>query len=550
MNKFLLFILAFTLCASSTLTQTAPLKYWVQFTDKVNTPYSIDSPEEFLSSASLERRALQNVEINIKDLPVDPDYITAVSNIEGVSVIHASKWFNAVTVQISDSSFLDTSLAELEAVNSVSQIRTVQTYSRDQEPVFKNFRSINKSHVRESYGESYGQISVHNGHVLHDLGFKGEGVEVGVFDSGFSGVNFLTAFSSLRAENRLKTEVDIVDGDFNVLNGGTHGNSVLSIMAAEMPDSIIGTGPKAFYHLFRTEDGSSEYVTEEDNWVRAMEMADSIGIQIVNSSLGYSTFNDEEQNHSYADMDGNTTRISRAADLAAERGILVVTSAGNSGDDPWFYITAPADADSVLSVGAVSDAGKHAWFSSRGPSSDGDIKPEVCSVGYQTVFADQFEGISKGNGTSFSSPVIAGLAACLWQASPSSSAMEIRQAIINSAHLSNTPNDSLGYGIPDFYQAYLQLQKANEALVENQVIDLFPNPTVGCFSILTSDSTLNRFTVIDITGREVLNGRLEVLNSGSFRQIDLDDLSYPSGIYLVNIWRDDEFFYSTKVLKN
>jgi hypothetical protein len=258
--------------------------------------------------------------------------------------------------------------------------------------------------------------------------------------------------------------------------------------------------------LFRTENPLSEYVAEEDNWVAGAEVADSLGVDIINSSLGYSEFNDSTQNHTYSDMDGNTTRCSIAADMAAARGILVVNSAGNSGDDPWRYITAPSDGDLVLAVGAVSADSSHAWFSSFGPSADGDVKPNVCTMGRLASYAALDSTIRQGNGTSFSAPVMAGMAACLWQAFPWASASEIKEAIEQSAHLRSAPNDSLGYGIPNMWKAFMYLR--NDAVEAKGELNarVFPNPC-GDFLSLTleaADAGNAKVDIYDVQGRHVL----------------------------------------------
>jgi subtilisin family serine protease len=437
----------------------------------------------------------------------------------------------------------------ISALDNVWQVKSVQTVI-DEKLVIK--QTVTEKSLSESistiYGPSYAQIAIHNGHLLHEIGLRGNGIKVGVFDSGFSGVNYLGAFSKLRDEERLKFQYDIVDDDNSVLNGGNHGKSVLSIMTAFMPDSIIGSAPEADYYLFRTEDGSSEHVTEEDNWVRAAEMADSIGIQVVNSSLGYTTFELEENNHSYEDMDGNTTRISQAADIAASKGMLIVNSAGNSGDDSWYYIGAPADADSILAVGAVTDKGKYAWFSSRGPSFDGDVKPNVCGVGYQTVYADLTEGIKRGNGTSFSSPIIAGLAACLWQAFPDKSNMEIIRAIESSSHLINAPNDSLGYGIPDFFRAYESLS-ANKTF-SNSGILIYPNPFYECLNILVGNSEVNGLKLYDTSAKLVYETSWLVMGDNAAALALSDELSHLSpGTYYLNFLNDSSVLKSDKIIK-
>ncbi len=547
----IILLLFFLFCFGSTLnSQTALLKYWVQFTDKESTPYSVSDPIEFLSPLAISLREKFEIPIEIKDLPVDPSYVSGLADIEGVRIIHSSKWFNAVTIELVDSTYIESVLPIILSSNNVLELKNVSSYSNAgliiKESGFEKRKSDSYATI---YGPSYGQIAIHNGQLLHELGLRGEGVQVGVFDSGFDGVNFLSAFATLRDEGRLKFQYDIVDDDDNVLNGGHHGKSVLSIMTAFMPDSIIGSAPEANYHLFRTEDGSSEHVTEEDNWIRALEMADSMGIQLINSSLGYTTFDIEDNSHSYEDMDGNTTRISVAADIAASKGMLIVNSAGNSGDDPWFYIGAPADADSILSVGAVSDKGEYAWFSSQGPSFDGDVKPNVCGVGYQTVYADLTEGIKRGNGTSFSSPVIAGLTACLWQAFPEKSNMEIIEAIENSSHLIGNPNDSLGYGIPDFFQAFRSLSE-NEGFVDSGFI-VYPNPFNELLQIAYPNGEIESISIVDAMGKLVYNSTDSLLGEGiSVLVLNSEVADLSQGIYYLNFLKEDKVLKAVKIVKN
>ncbi len=530
------------------IAQTAPLKYWVQFSDKDNSAYSISNPEEFLSSETVARRKQFGIAIIEQDLPVNQEYIDAVDEIEGVRIVHSSKWFNAVTVQLEDSSFLNTAVPALQAISNVISIKSAQVY-RDEKRIIPNYykSADNEGSYTTIYGPSYNQIAIHEGHLLHEIGLQGNGMKIGVFDSGFYGVNFLKAFEKLREEDRIKFQYDVVDDDVNISNGGNHGKSVLSIMTAFMPDSLIGSAPMADYYLFRTEDASSEFITEEDNWIRAMEMADSIGIQIINSSLGYTTFDDSLQNHSYDDMDGNTTRISIAADIAASKGILLVNSAGNSGDDDWFYIGAPADADSILTVGAVSDTGEYAWFSSRGPSSDGDVKPNVVGVGSQTVYANLSEGISTGNGTSFSSPIIAGLTACLWQSFPDKSNMEIIQAIEESAHLYGHPNDSLGNGIPNFYGAYKQLL-SSERLSDLEVLT-FPNPFSDEINVLY-DQSITELRLFDYLGRKVVYINQAALgNEAVTIQLDSEVRGLPTGSYTLSAYSEGKLHSNTRIVK-
>ena len=313
-----------------------------------------------------------------------------------------------------------------------------------------------------------------------------------------------------------------------------------------MPDSLIGTAPDASYYLFRTENPESEYLIEEDNWVAAAEYADSLGVDIINSSLGYSRFDDPTMDHTYADMDGNTTRSAIAGDIAASKGILVVNSAGNSGHQPWFYITSPSDGDSVLCVGAVNANAHRAFFSSFGPSADGDVKPNVMTMGQATVFADLDGTIRTGNGTSFSSPIMAGGAALLLQATKGRKTnMEIFRAIEASAHRYNYPSDSLGYGIPDLWKALLDLNKPIAQNLREDLVVIFPNPATDRIHIAAQwlqglDQVV--YDMYDITGRKVLSGK-SMLTAGpdkSVVTINWPEAQFAPGEYFIELRSDKE----------
>ena len=256
------------------------------------------------------------------------------------------------------------------------------------------------------------------GDILHNRDLKGKGKLIAILDAGFSRVDEMIAFEELFAENRILGTKDFVQRNNNVFDEHTHGMMVLSTMGAENKGQIIGTSPEASFWLLRTEDVDSENLIEEYNWLCAAEFADSVGADIINSSLGYTTFDDAGQNHTYTDMDGRTAPVSIAATIAAQKGMIVVNSAGNSGSGSWHFIGAPADADSILSVGAVDENADFAWFSSYGPSFDGRVKPTVVAQGRNTIVATSNNGTLTGNGTSFSSPIVAGLSACLWEAHP------------------------------------------------------------------------------------------------------------------------------------
>ena len=556
-SKILLLVFGFALVGLSAASQTAPGKYWVRFTDKNNSPYSISRPEEFLSWKCIGRRDRLGIGFDERDLPVNPDYISQVLEMGAVSLHHRSKWFNAITVQTEDSLVIEA----IRALPIVAEVRSThsdvingQSHKWDIENSPSNeLRSTRLCDTFPEYGLGWRQIEMLNGQWLHSLGYRGAGIDIAQFDAGWNRTDILPAFERLREEGRIKGVKDFVwNNDSTIYGLNNHGTYVLSIMAAYLPGQLVGTAPEANYYLFRTEDPFSEYPVEEDNWVAAAEYADSLGIDVINSSLGYSLFDDPALNHSYADMDGNTTRCSIAADIAASKGILVVNSAGNSGDDPWRYITAPSDADDILCVGAVNTDEEHAWFSSYGPSADGQVKPTVSAMGQAAAFAALDSSIATGNGTSFSSPVIAGLSACLLQAFPNVSQQTIRDAIVRSSSLYESPNDALGHGIPDFIVAR-ELLLTNEPAFGDFQMSAFPNPCNDRLTVTLADAKncAVAFTVYDAAGRYCAEGAGIVLTDGHGVAF-LDELvkRLPAGHYTLHAhWELRNSFLSFTKIK-
>ncbi len=496
-----LFMIVFVLISTFVgKSQTAPDRYWVQFNNKNNTPFSILTPEEYLSDKAIQKRKRFGIPIQENDLPINPQYISSVLSLGNIELINKSKWFNAITVKLTDSLLLE-AIRNLPFVTQVKhtiryRYKLPKTIANDKLPTIE---------TTSDYGYSYPQIRLHSGQLLHELGYNGEGIDIAIFDAGFHYANELPVFEQMRSSGRIIETKDFTDGDENVYAFSSHGKNVLSIIGGYERDSLIGSAFMANYYLFITEEVSFENIVEEDNWVAAAEYADSIGIDIINTSLGYSLFDDSLQNHTYSDMDGNTTRITIASDIAASKGIIPVTSAGNSGSNSWHYITAPADCDSCLTVGAVDSLGTYAFFSSYGPTFDGRIKPDVVSVGWHTAYAKNDSTFGYGNGTSYSSPLLAGLTACLWQAFPDKNNIEIIEAIRKSAHLYQNPNDSLGYGIPNFWQAFLELS-ATPPSTSAMTISTFPSPFTDGFSLVLNNISpyvAANVKIIDSAGRLV-----------------------------------------------
>jgi serine protease AprX len=469
----------------SSLAAPAQNRYVVKFTDKASTPYSISSPLAYLSQRAIDRRVAQGIAVNQTDLPVDPNYIQQVAAISGVTILNHSKWFNSVTIEVTSASVLNAVNALSFVANSANVGRTAGTGS-----AIDKFGDKNKGPVKSvalpsariaslNYGNALNQVQMININELHDLGYTGQGMIIAVLDAGFQDANLMPCFDSLFLQNRVLATWDFVDHQTNVYDDNWHGASVLSTMAANISGDIIGTAPGASYILLRSEDANSENIIEEYNWASAAEYADSAGADVINSSLGYTEFDDPAQNHTYADMDGNTAPGTIAADMAAAKGILVVNSAGNEGSSSWQYIGCPADGDSVLAIGAVDATEMYAFFSSQGPSFDGRIKPDVAAQGQgTTVCIPGIPSSTQSNGTSFSGPVIAGSVTCLWQHYPAKTNMEIAQAVRMSASQFANPDGFLGYGIPDFGIADLVLGGYEPSLFSDglAMIDFYPNP--------------------------------------------------------------------------
>jgi subtilisin family serine protease len=469
-----------------------------------------------LKPRALARRARQGLALDAYDVPVTPRLTERLSELDGVEVRYASRWLHAVSVVVEHSEVLATisSWPDVERIVPVRQYRapleavdaqavTNRVRDRSNDPIRPHARTPASAPIPEdasssaawrtevlnccaedalAYGMAENQVKMLGADVLHEAGYQGQDVLVGIFDGGFRGVDRSPAFQNLWDEGRIVDYWNFHLDNDSVFEFSSHGSSVLSCIAASSCEACYsGTAPKAKLALYLTEVVSFERIVEEDYWVAAAERADAIGVDIINTSLGYTTFDSADQayNHSYADMDGNTTIISRAADWAASRGMLVVVSAGNQGGNNWRYISAPADGDSVLAVGATFQDGSYAWFSSYGPSSDGDIKPNVAAVGALTWVLNSGGVMTEANGTSFSAPLVAGAAASLWSAMPEASNMEIFRALEQAGHRAHDPNDSLGYGIPYLPTAWQHLRGRSDAFAEGEALSVWPNPVAG-----------------------------------------------------------------------
>lgn len=533
MKHKLLILVALTFAGAAAFGQVAENRYLVFFTDKSGTPYSLDAPEEFLTERSLQRRAAQNIPVDARDLPVNPDFIDAVTDLGDVRAVVPIKWFNALLIETEDEAALE-AIADLP---SVSGLRG-STFLRIDDVDEREFLPAEVAKSDTDYGDALNQIDMINGLGLHADGYRGEDMLIGVFDGGFSALQNSLVLSPLFNSDRITAVRNFPDENDAVFERSTHGTFVMSVMAADAPSLMIGTAPDASYILCITEDVTAERRIEEVLWVAAAEYADSLGVDVINTSLGYTVFDVEEESYTYEDMDGNTTLITRGSDIAASRGILIVTSAGNQGAQDWKYISAPADGDSVLAVGAVDPEGTVAAFSSRGPSSDGRVKPNIVAQGEATALTDLDSATVTGNGTSFSAPVISGMAASLWQAFPEATAWQVHQAIEASATLFQMPNDSMGFGIPDFELARTLLSSVGmraSAQGGGTGLTLYPSPyTEGPFYLILPEHFVGEVTlrIFDISGRAVGNRRLRVTDGNRAQEISGSVAGFKPGLYL------------------
>ncbi|MEI9913276.1 MAG: S8 family serine peptidase [Bacteroidota bacterium] len=441
-------------------------RFIVKLKNKGATSFTIANPSAYLSSRAIDRRTKYIIAIDSTDLPVPASYITQIKNIPGITVLNVSKWLNAVTIDTTDPAAL-AAVNALPFVQSTSGIAAKTSITSSNKFVEENpvttlppvgARVEGTQSDFFNYGtSSYNEIHLHKGEFLHNIGLRGQGMQVAMLDGGFFNYTTLDAMDSIITNGQVLSTWDFVNREASVVEDNSHGMMCLSTIAANIPGQFIGKAPKANFHLFKTEDVSSESPIEEFNWVCGAERADSTGADVVSSSVGYNTFDNAALNYSYSDMNGNTAISTTGADLAAKKGLIIFQSAGNYGTDSWHYLIAPSDGDSVVAVGAVNAAGAIWTGSSYGPSSDGQVKPDMASVGLNALVQGTGNTIGVGTGTSFACPNMAGLGTCLWQGFPEFNNMRIIRALREAGSIYTTPNERIGYGIPDMKVAFTTL---------------------------------------------------------------------------------------------
>jgi len=423
-------------------------KYRVNLKDKSGTEYSIDRPQAFLSERAIERRNRQQLPIEETDLPVSQQYLKELLG-TGAKLVTTSKWNNTVVLEVSDTTLMD----KVKEMSFVTGVKKVWTQPDSIPPRNKSRKKEVTNEVKEAghhYGKAFRQINIHGGDSLHAAGFTGKGMHVAVIDAGFYNADRIKFFKNM---DLLGTR-DFVNPNSDIYEENSHGMKVLSCMAANIKDVFVGTAPDASYWLLRSEDQDTEQPIEEDYWAAAIEFADSVGIDVVNTSLGYHAFDEGYPAYRYRDLDGHYSLMSHSASLAADKGIVVVCSAGNSGRGAWKKVTPPGDSENVLTIGALTKDLVNAEFSSIGDTSDGRIKPDVMAIGVNSVVSGNDGRVSKANGTSFASPTMCGIVACFWQACPWLTAKEVIKAVQQAGDRVDFPDNIYGYGVPNLWKAY------------------------------------------------------------------------------------------------
>ena len=524
-------------------------RYIVYFSDKNNSMYATDRPAEFLSERSIQRRQKNQVSITESDLPVNRSYLQQITAM-GAEVFYTTKWLNAALIVLPESKVDDMRVlpivedVELVAPGSLAGARHTHNTKFERSLTGAN----NRQQATHATDPQNRMLAVT---YMHDLGYRGEGILIGVFDSGFRHVDNLFYFDHLFADNRIKHTFNYVGNNENVYALDDHGTEVLSCVAAFGEGQITGTAPGAEYVLYITEDIGSEYRIEEFNWIFAAEMADSIGVDIINTSLGYNTFDDPAMDYDITDMDGQTTIISIGSQMAADKGILLVNSAGNLGNDlSWEIITAPGDVEDGISVGAIRSDSARSSFSSTGPTADGRVKPDVVALGSGTVvgFNEFTETPIASSGTSFSTPLVAGLAAGIMQAFPDKTKNEILQIIRDSGHQSGTSDSELGFGIPSFARARNLIVGIDEAL--DPAFNFFPNPVDSELYLQWESGDFpgeTKILILNSMGQIVYENDPQTFPQGEPVRINTGD--FTPGLYILNVINKGKRL-SVKFLKN
>jgi serine protease AprX len=520
--------------------QIASDAYWVYFKDKAGNGYQTDLPDQFLSGRSINRRAMQELALDQTDLPVTASYVQEIKNM-GVEIKHVSRWLNGVLMIHMDDSIFQKVL-DKPFTDTLPWIAGTDHQFFPKKSGDRRFELPLDPPPNFDYGVALEQVTQVKTDQLHKLGYTGKGVWIGVLDAGFYNVDSLPSFKALRDDERILGTRNYVNDTPLYRQSSTHGMYVLSIMAGQWDGNIVGTAPHASYLLCMTENPDQETRIEEIAWIEAAEYADSLGVDVINTSLGYSDFDGERYDYTYRDMDGLSSYISRAASLLASRGIVLCNSAGNEGNDDWFYITAPADAENILTVGAVDSTGLLANFSSRGPTFDARIKPDITAMGKATGIQYKNGGLARGNGTSFSSPVMSGSVASLWQAFPELPASELIHMIRQSGDRHKNPDATYGFGIPNLLRSYHAITRVPVRFSVGKM-EIWPNPASDRVMIKIPETGRQEVRLYDLSGKLAYDIQMELPG-----EMELTG-ALISGIYILEIRTSDSAYRSRLIIQ-
>jgi serine protease AprX len=507
--------------------------YRIDFTDKNNTTYTLSSPGSYLSARALTRRSAQGIAVDSTDIPVNHTYVDSILNVTGGVFHESSKWKNLMVVLVTDSTGLNATLSGIAFVKNVQLVgyyggTGLHHKGRNTKPAYSRTTSD-----ATYYSQTWGQTQIVNGNVLHDEGHRGAGKMIAVLDAGFIDLDTCPyGFDSLRNSGRIVDVHNFSYGSEDVYAYDNHGTMVLSTMACYVPDTFVGSAPMAMYDLYVTEVDPTEQPLELINLLCGAERADSVGADIITCSLGYNTFDNPVYNFNFStDLDGKSTVAAQAANMATQKGILFVASAGNEGGDAWNMILTPGDADSALTIGSVKPDGTMAASSGYGPNAAGNIKPDVCGQGQPSNVVDGYEYAS-ADGTSFATPEIAGWAACLWEAHPTATPNVLRRAIDSCASIHWAPENHYGYGIANFNCSDFLL-KVNSPVYPKDKIVAGPNPCGDLLNVryyFDGTGTLE-MRLTDMWGREVLSTRTAI--TGAVSEIALNTSGIAPGVYVL-----------------
>ena len=502
---------------------------WVFFADKENVEVYLADPILIMTQEAIDRKELHGTAIDERDVPVNENYITQIKNATGITVRSKSKWMNCV--------YVIGSQPNIEALLDLPFVTNVE-YADKSLNLFPGAPIENKFSLEEAgqnviynYGAAANQIEMLSGDYLHELDYSGEGMIVAVLDAGFPSIDTNPGFQKMRDENRILGTYDFEARTENVDGTSSHGFVTSSDIGGFLQNEFVGTAPQASFYFFVTEYTPSETPVEEAWWVEALERSDSLGVDVVNTSLGYRGFDNPNYDHSYEDLDGQTTFSARGANIAFDKGMILVTSAGNGGNSSFPTVGTPGDSPGTLTVGAVNSNGNYVAFSSIGPTVDGRVKPDVMAQGASAAVINTGGNVDFSSGTSFSSPIMAGVITCLWQSRPEVPNGHIMQIVRESANLYNNPTDQMGYGIPNFENAYVALQELgleDDFLMSN--FALYPNPVTSKINISFPEGISNgTFTIYSILGNKVLSTEI----SRNLNSVNMESLN--SGMYIASI---------------